>query len=169
MRSSVQLAANVLDALGDQAVGDRTLDRLRHDRGRCGHCGFGSSRADVGNRLALWALDKTYGQKQVYSGPLFKGIKIAGDKAILSFAHAEGLKSRDGKPLSEFKVAGTDGTFVDAQAQIDGQTVVVSAEGVTPATVQFGWHKLANPNLVNSAGLPAAPFQSNNWQGGTGE
>ncbi len=127
------------------------------------------NKRDVGYRLALWALAKDYGKDVVYSGPLFKGLQIEGNKARVSFAHAAGLKSRDGKALSEFKVAGADGKFVSAQAEIDGDTVVVSADGVTPVQVQFGWHKVANPNLVNGAGLPASPFQSKDWQGGTGE
>jgi sialate O-acetylesterase len=128
-----------------------------------------NNKFDVGNRLALWALAKKYDKDTVYSGPLFTGIKIEGKKARVSFAHATGLKSRDGKPLSEFKVAGADGKFVAAQAEIAGNSVLVHADGVTPAQVQFGWHKVANPNLVNGAGLPAAPFQSENWRGGTGE
>ena len=126
----------------------------------------------VGNRLALWALTKDYGVKGiVYSGPLFTSQKIEGGKIRLSFAHADGgLASRDGKDLSEFAIAGADGKFVPAKAVIDGQTVVVSAPGVTaPKHVRFGWHKTANPNLVNKAGLPASPFQTKNWQGGTGE
>jgi sialate O-acetylesterase len=128
-----------------------------------------SNKHDVGDRLARWALAKKYGKGGVYSGPLLKSVKVEGNKARVSFAHAAGLKSRDGKPLNEFKVAGADGKFVDATAEVDGETVVVSADGVTPVTVQFGWHKVANPNLVNGAGLPAAPFQSKDWQGGTGE
>lgn len=130
------------------------------------------NKLDVGNRLALWALTRNYGRKDlVYSGPLYKSMKVEGDKIRIHFAHvADGLKSRDGKPLSEFKIAGADGKFVEATAAIDGKTVVVSAEGVdSPKQVRFGWHKLANPNLINSAGLPASPFQTNNWQGGTGE
>ena len=130
------------------------------------------NKLDVGNRLALWALAKTYGKQGiVYSGPLYKSMKIEGDNIRLSFAHtAKGLKSRDGKPLSEFQIAGKDGKFVTATAEIDGNTVVVSAKDVTsPTQVRFGWHKLANPNLMNSAGLPASPFQTKNWTGGTGE
>jgi sialate O-acetylesterase len=130
------------------------------------------NKRDVGNRLAAWALAKTYGQKDVvYSGPLFQAAKVEGDKMRVSFAHvAGGLKSRDGKPLREFEIAGADGKFVPAEATIDGQTVVVHARDVsTPVHVRFGWHHLANPNLCNSAGLPCGPFQSNNWQGGTGE
>ena len=130
------------------------------------------SKFPVGNRLALWALAKTYGKKGVvYSGPLYKSMKIEGDKIRLSFAHVDGgLKSRDGKPLDEFQIAGADGKFVPAKAVIDGETVVVSAEGVkAPKAVQFGWRRDAMPNLMNAAGLPASPFQTENWTGGTGE
>ncbi len=130
------------------------------------------NKLDVGNRLALWALAKNYGQTDlVYSGPLYKSMKIEGNKIRLQFAHAgSGLKSRDGKPLSEFQIAGADGQFQAATAVIDGQTVVVQSEGLAaPTQVRFGWHKVANPNLTNTEGLPVSPFQTNNWQGATGE
>jgi sialate O-acetylesterase len=53
---------------------------------------------------------------------------------------------------------------------IDGDTIVVQANEVTsPTQARFGWRNDANPNLVNQAGLPASPFQTSNWQGGTGE
>ena len=130
------------------------------------------NKFDVGNRLALWALAKEYGKKDiVYSGPLYKAMKVKGDKIQLSFAHVGGgLKSRDGKPLTEFEIAGADGKFVPADATIDGDTVVVQAKDVaTPTQARFGWRNKANPNLGNKEGLPASPFQTNNWQGGTGE
>jgi sialate O-acetylesterase len=130
------------------------------------------NKLPVGNRLALWALAKDYGKKNlVYSGPLYKSMKIEGKKIRVSFAHvADGLTSRDGKALNEFQIAGADGKFLPAQAVIEGKTVVVSADGVTaPKNVRFGWHKLANPNLINKAKLPASPFQTDNWTGGTGQ
>jgi len=130
------------------------------------------NKFDVGNRLALWTLAKEYGKKGlVYSGPLYKSMKIEGNKIRLSFAHVGGgLKSRDGKPLSEFEIAGADGKFVAAEATIDGDTVIVKAKEVAaPTQAQFGWRNEANPNLTNKEGLPASPFQTNNWQGGTGE
>ncbi len=130
------------------------------------------NKFDVGNRLALWALAKDYGKQDlVYSGPLYKSMKVEGSKIRLSFAHVGGgLKSRDGKPLSEFEIAGADGKFVPAEAVIDGNTVIVQAKDVAkPTQVRFGWRNEANPNLVNKEGLPASPFQTNNWQGGTGE
>ena len=130
------------------------------------------NKFDVGNRLALWALAKEYGKTDlVYSGPLYKAMKVEGNKIRLSFAHSVGgLKSRDGKPLTEFEIAGADGKFVPAEATIDGDTVVVQAKEVsTPTQARFGWRNVANPHLVNKEGLPASPFQTNNWQGGTGE
>ena len=129
-------------------------------------------KLEVGNRLALWALAKDYGkQGLVYSGPLYKSMKVEGSKIRLSFAHVGGgLKSRDGKPLAEFEIAGADDKFVAAEATIDGATVVVQAkEVIAPTQARFGWRNEANPNLSNAEGLPASPFQSNNWQGGTGE
>jgi sialate O-acetylesterase len=130
------------------------------------------NKLDIGNRLARWALAKTYGKKDVvYSGPLYKSMKVDGKSIRIEFAHtAGGLKSRDDVALSEFRISGADGQFVDAEAKIDGKSILVSsAEIAEPKHVRFGWHKLANPNLVNSEGLPASPFQTDNWQGGTGE
>jgi sialate O-acetylesterase len=130
------------------------------------------NKLDVGNRLALWALAKIYGKKDlVYSGPLYKSMTSEAGKIRLTFAHVVGgLKSRDGKPLSEFEIAGADSKFVAAEAAIDGNAVVVqSKEIAAPTQVRFGWRNVANPNLVNQAGLPASSFETNNWQGGAGE
>jgi sialate O-acetylesterase len=130
------------------------------------------NKLDVGNRLARWALAKDYGRENlVYSGPLYKSMKVEGNKVRLSFAHVGGgLISRDKKPLTEFQIAGEDGKFVSAVATIDGCEVVVQADELaSPKQVRFGWHKTANPNLSNREGLPASPFRTKNWQGGTGE
>jgi sialate O-acetylesterase len=130
------------------------------------------NKKDVAKRLALWALAKDYGKKDlVYSGPLYKGMKVDGSKVRLQFAHVGGgLKASDDKPLSEFEIAGEDGKFVPAEAVIDGDAIVVQAKDVAaPTQVRFGWRKIANPNLINKEGLPASPFQTKDWTGGTGE
>ena len=124
----------------------------------------------VGNRLALWALSKDYGKNDiVYSGPHYKSSKVEGNKFRISFNFAGGgLKSRDGKPLNEFQIAGKDGKFVAAEAAIDRNEVVVQSKEVTaPSQVRFGWHKVCNPNLMNAEGLPASPFQTKDWKGWT--
>jgi sialate O-acetylesterase len=128
-------------------------------------------KVDVGNRLARWALAKAYGKNVVCTGPLYKSLSVDGNKVRLSFSYVDGgLTSRDGKPLSEFEIAGEDGKFVPAEAAIEGNAVVVQCKDVSsPTQVRFGWRNLANPNLTNKEGLPAAPFQTKNWQGRMGE
>ena len=121
------------------------------------------AESDVGKRLALWALAKDYGKTDlVYSGPLYKSMKIEGDSIRLSFDHVGGgLVSRDKKSLSLFTIAGKDGKFIPAKAVIDGDTVIVSSDDVkVPRNVRFGWDQLAEPNLSNKAGLPASPFRT---------
>ncbi|MFM8470798.1 MAG: sialate O-acetylesterase [Limisphaerales bacterium] len=124
----------------------------------------------VAHRLALWALAKTYNKPVTsYASPLFDTLKVEGNKATVSFKNAVGgLKSLDGKPLTWFTIAGEDKKFVEAKAEVNGNSVTVSAEGVAkPAAVRFGWHELAEPNLANAAGLPASPFRSDKWTDAT--
>ena len=121
------------------------------------------NKRDVGKRLALWALSKTYGQKDiVYSGPLYKSMSIEGDKIRIRFDHVGGgLASRDAKPLNWFEISGKDMKFVKAKAKIDGETLVVSSETVAmPVAVRFAWFQTAKPNLMNKEGLPASPFRT---------
>ena len=123
-----------------------------------------TNKQEVGRRLALWALAKTYGQdKLVYSGPVFKAMTIEGDKLRLSFDHVGGgLASRDGQPLNWFEVIDADeGGFVKAEAKIDGATLVLSAPGVNhPVAMRFAWSMMAEPNLMNAEGLPAGAFRA---------
>ena len=123
-----------------------------------------TNKQEVGRRLALWALAKTYGQeKLVYSGPTFKAMTLEGDKLRLTFDHvAGGLASRDGKPLSWFEVIDAEeGDFVHADARIDGAAVVLSALEVKhPVAMRFAWSMLAEPNLMNTEGLPAGAFRA---------
>jgi sialate O-acetylesterase len=133
----------------------------------------GVDRVEVGRRLALWALTKDYGKELVYSGPMYKEMKVEGDAIRISFAHVGGgLVSRDGRSLSHFEIAAEDGEFVPAEARIaaDGKTVLVDAGGVeNPAQVRFAWQNTAQPNLMNKEGLPASAFRTKDWHGGTGK
>ena len=124
------------------------------------------NKQEVGRRLALWALAKTYGKQDlVYSGPLYKSQEIEGNKIRLKFEHSGGgLVAGSDKPLSHFQIAGEDQNFVDATATIDGETVVVTSEKVAkPVAVRFAWHKTAEPNFFNRAGLPASPFRTDDF------
>jgi sialate O-acetylesterase len=126
------------------------------------------NKQEVGRRLGLWALATVYGRKLVYSGPIYKSMTVEGDKIRLTFDHlGAGLASRDGKPLTDFTIAGADKKFHPATATIDfgprgrhdGATVLVqSGEVPQPTAVRFAWREDAQPNLINKDGLPASPF-----------
>lgn len=124
------------------------------------------NKKDVGYRLSLWALAKTYGQKDlVYSGPLYRSMSVEGKKIRLQFDHVgSGLVSLDDQPLSWFEIAGQDRTFTKARAEISGNSVFVWNDRISePVAVRFGWHQLAIPNLGNKEGLPASPFRTDRW------
>jgi sialate O-acetylesterase len=136
------------------------------------------NKKDVGERLSLWALARDYGKKNlVYSGPLYKGMKVEGSKIRIAFdsvgsgltiATKKGydpvVKEPQGK-LRKFAIAGDDKKWVWADAVIDGNTVVVSSPEVPkPVAVRYAF--AANPdgcNLYNNEGLPASPFRTDEW------
>jgi sialate O-acetylesterase len=127
------------------------------------------NKQDVGRRLALWALAKVYGHDVVYSGPIYKSMTLEGDKIRLQFDHCgQGLVSRDGKPLTDFTIAGEDQKFLPAVATIDGDSVIVHSDKVAkPVAVRYAWYDTAIPNLSNKDGLPASPFRTDRWKGVT--
>jgi len=124
------------------------------------------NKKDVGKRLALWALARDYGCKDiVFSGPLYKSMSVQGRRIRIMFDHTgSGLATRDGKSPDSFEVAGRDKKFVKADTGIDGNCVLVWSNTVpAPAAVRFGWHQEAQPNLINKEGLPASPFRTHKW------
>ena len=119
------------------------------------------NKLDVGKRLALVALNRTYGQKTEDSGPTYDGMKIEGNSIRLKFTHAMGLTVKDGA-LKGFAIAGDDRKFAWADAKIDGDSVVVSSSLVArPSAVRYAWaDSPEGANLYNGAGLPAFPFRT---------
>ncbi|HVU47309.1 MAG TPA: sialate O-acetylesterase [Terracidiphilus sp.] len=119
----------------------------------------------VGQRLALIALAKTYGHKVEYSGPVYSSMKIDGHAIRIHFAHVGGGLAAKGGPLKWFQIAGADQQFIDADATIDGDTIVVKSPQVTkPVAVRYAWANYPDgANLYNAASLPAAPFRTDNW------
>ena len=123
----------------------------------------------AGERLALWALAGQYGKKVVCSGPLFKTMKVEGDKAVLSFDYAEdGLMTPNNEPVKGFLIAGADRRFYPATAVIRGSRLEVSAPQVeVPVAVRYAFCNFFRVNLYNKAGLPAVPFSSDAWEPGS--
>jgi sialate O-acetylesterase len=148
----------------------------------------------VGERLALAARARDYGEKIVYSGPVYKSVALEGTRAILSFDHVGGglvgkelvatlerknkngdsqaawrvKESSDGAPLVGFAVCGEDHKFFNAKAEIKGNTVIVTCDSVSqPVAVRYGWADHPICNLFNREGLPASPFRTDVFPGVT--
>ncbi|MFK7790125.1 MAG: sialate O-acetylesterase [Phycisphaeraceae bacterium] len=140
-----------------------------------------SNKQDVGKRLARWALAETYGKKDlVKSGPLYQSAKpvaVDGKKSmVIGFINVgSGLSIRKDATLQGFSIAGEDGVFVVANAEIiaieDGPTTEIrvwSDKVKDPVAVRYAWED--NPteaNLINEEGLPASPFRTDRFKGPT--
>lgn len=136
------------------------------------------NKQDVGKRLARWALRDVAKKDVVVSGPLYREMKIEGNKIRLHFDHVggglivgqrkKGLEPTpvdpDGK-LQRFAIAGQDKKWHWADARIDGETVVVSSDKVAkPVAVRYAYSmNPAGANLYNKEGLPASPFRTDAW------
>ena len=124
-----------------------------------------ANKKPVGERLALLARAHVYGEKRIANGPLIKSAKPIGEgKLSLSFHNGEsGLQAGVngiGK-LGGFEVAGEDGQFASAEAEISGSQIIVSGKkGIVPKQVRYAWapNPFPSANLYNQEGLPASPF-----------
>lgn len=128
------------------------------------------NKQDVGKRLALWALVLAHGSTVAHSGPIYESMFAEGNKVYLTFRHAQaGLVAEGGGALKGFAVAGADRHFHWADAEIDGNTVIVSSPKVErPVAVRYAWADNPECNLFNRDGLPASPFRTDDWPITTG-
>lgn len=120
-------------------------------------------KAEVGYRLSLAARKLACGHNDlVFSGPTFATATAEGDKMIVDFDNVGGgLVANDGGDLKGFALAGPDGKFHHAKAEIQGSKVVVTSPDVKePKAVRFGWMNFPIVNFTNKEGLPATPFRS---------
>jgi sialate O-acetylesterase len=119
----------------------------------------------IGQRLALLARAKVYGEKIECSAPELDKAAFEGDKATLTFTHlCGGLEARGGGELKGFTICGEDRKFVNAQARIQGDTIVVSSPEVPkPVAVRYAWADFPVCNLVNKLGLPTSSFRTDDF------
>jgi len=124
------------------------------------------NKQDVGKRLALWALNKTYQKDIPFSGPLFKSYETYNGKVIIDFDNTYGgLLTSNGGKVTGFSMAGFDQKFYWANARIDGNSIIVSCDSVPdPHSVRYAWSSNPECNLINSANLPASPFRTDDWE-----
>jgi sialate O-acetylesterase len=123
-------------------------------------------KAEIGERLAQWALGTTYGKTVVYSGPLYASMKVEGDHIRIRFTNVGSGLDVKGGALKGFAIAGADRKFHWADARIADDTVIVSSPSVpNPQAVRYAWAGSPECNLYNKEGLPASPFRTDDWPG----
>ncbi|MDR1372557.1 MAG: sialate O-acetylesterase [Dysgonamonadaceae bacterium] len=125
------------------------------------------NKQDVGLRLALNALAKTYGKQVSYSGPVYRSYQIEGDKIRVKFEDtATGLKTSDGNEIRGFAIAGADHVFHWATATAENETEVTVGSSYVkyPVAVRYAWADNPECNLTDSSGLPASPFRTDDWK-----
>jgi len=124
-----------------------------------------TKKKEVGERLAFWALAKTYNKKVPYTGPLYKSMKVEKNKIVLSFDYASGgliLKQLKGE--NNFLIAGMDKIFKKGVVVVKGNKLIISnSEVKEPVSVRYGWSNVAEATLFNRNGLPASSFRTDDW------
>ncbi len=122
------------------------------------------TKQPVGERFFKSAINMVYGGGKEYTAPIYKSLEIKGDYIYLSFNHTgTGLKAKESKNLHGFTIAGEDGVYVNANAEVvDKNTVKVWNKYLkNPKNVIYAFDNFnQSANLVNSEGIPAAPFRT---------
>jgi sialate O-acetylesterase len=163
----------------------RTGEEINIDVGEEADVHFRDKKT-TGTRLALIALNQTYGQKVEFSGPAYAGARQEGSAMRIRFEHAEGLhataipaayrpkstlneevplvRHSPGSQLEGFQICGADRHWVWADATIEGHSVLVRSPAVPdPVAVRYAWETNPTVNLYNGSGLPAMPFRTDNF------
>ena len=119
----------------------------------------------VGDRLAAWALAKTYHKSGIaYASPMYKSMSVEGNKATITLKYAEDGLMVKGNTISQLFIAGNDKIFYPAEARIIGNKFIVWSDKVKqPVAVRFGFSNAAVGNLFAKNGLPVAPFRTDEW------
>lgn len=130
-------------------------------------CIHSAEKRKVGQRLAYWALAKTYNSNPfACSGPVYNSIKIEGNQVYVLFDNARKGVAPIERELRGFEVAGDDKVFYPAQARVDakrGLLVMYSDNVAKPVAVRYGYKDFVVGSLYDVFGLPAHPFRSDKW------
>ena len=122
-----------------------------------------TNKQDVARRLALVAAKIAYGEDVVFSGPTYQSMYVEGNRARIKFSNlGSGLSIKDNYGyVRGFEIAASDGRFRWAQAEVDGQDILVFNKGVSaPIAVRYSWRNTPDGNVYNKEGLPVIPFRT---------
>jgi sialate O-acetylesterase len=155
LREAQLLATKTLPNVGMAVITDVGDEKDIHPK----------KKEPVGARLALAARAIAYKHEVVYSGPIYKNMKVKDGQAVLSFEHVGSGLVAEGGELKGFAIAGEDRKWVWAKAEIqaNNKVGVSSSEVPKPVAVRYGWADYPVVNLWNKEGLPASPFRTDDF------
>lgn len=120
-------------------------------------------KKEIGQRLAYWALAKTYGINGFeYSGPIYRSCAVNGNEIEILFDHADDGLIPENENLTGFEIAGSDSVFVPAKATIINGTSRVKVwneQIIEPIEVRYCFRNFLRGSLMNNAWLPAISFR----------
>jgi len=120
-------------------------------------------KIDVGRRLARAAERIAYGRATVATGPSLSEVELRESGCLrLHFVDVDrALTTRDDAPPTGFTLSADGRRFHPASARlVDDTTLDVWSDAVPqPVEVRYAWADDPGCNLVDRAGLPAAPFR----------
>lgn len=120
----------------------------------------------AGERLALLALNKTYGIKGIGAeSPVYKSMEVQGDTVVVSFDRApEWIAGKQSFESTQFQLAGEDRVFHPAKAWISRSKVMVKSDEVPhPVAVRYAFENASEGDLFSTDGLPVSSFRSDDW------
>jgi len=119
----------------------------------------------IGKRLALLAQKAVLDSTVMADGPSLKNLEISGNSIIVNYNDSIGLKTVEGKMPTAFWLADESGNWYKAKAKVNGQSVVLNSSKVKkPLYVRYAFSAKPEVNLVNSVGLPARPFRTDDFE-----
>ncbi|TXD50503.1 MULTISPECIES: sialate O-acetylesterase [unclassified Polaribacter] len=121
----------------------------------------------AGERLAYWALAKTYNIKGFsFSGPIYKSMEVKEDKIEIAFDYAENGLTNFKKKVTDFEICGEDKVFYPAKIKFGrkNKITVWSNKIKKPIAVRYGFKNCTNASLYNTAGIPASSFRTDSWE-----
>jgi sialate O-acetylesterase len=123
------------------------------------------NKSEVGRRLALWSLAKTYNKTDLsFSGPVYKSFQLSGNKIIMEFSHADtGLKLAK-TANNNFTIAGADHVFYPASVKIQGNSLIITSPKIKmPQAVRYAFTNISESTLFNGEDLPSSSFRTDTW------
>lgn len=115
------------------------------------------NKAEVARRLAIIALDRVYGMKQICEAPACTSVVNDGKSVTLTFS---GPVKAVGGVATGFIIGDRTGRWVSGCSKmIDDRTICISSPLIDdPVAVRYDWADYPGGNLYGANNLPVLPF-----------